>query len=53
MNQHEITGKSVIGVQQVSDSDTQRYGIIDPVSVDGKLIEVNKFVGKRQISKTF
>lgn len=46
MNQHEQVGKSVIGVKQVSDEDTQRYGIIDPVSVDGKLIEVNKFVEK-------
>lgn len=46
MEQHEKTGKSVIGVKQVSDEDTQRYGIIDPVSVDGKLIEVNKFVEK-------
>ncbi|WP_422123901.1 UTP--glucose-1-phosphate uridylyltransferase GalU [Planococcus sp. X10-3] len=46
MNQHEQIGKSVIGVKQVSDEDTQRYGIIDPVSVDGKLIEVNKFVEK-------
>lgn len=46
MQQHEQVGKSVIGVKQVSDEDTQRYGIIDPVSVDGKLIEVNKFVEK-------
>src|SRR5690606_18887279 len=46
INQHEQVGKSVIGVKQVSDEDTQRYGIIDPVSVDGKLIEVNKFVEK-------
>src|SRR5690606_18385999 len=46
MKQHEETGKSVIGVQQVADSDTDRYGIIDPVSVNGKLIEVNKFVEK-------
>ncbi|MCM3610400.1 UTP--glucose-1-phosphate uridylyltransferase GalU [Planococcus sp. MERTA32b] len=46
MKQHEQVGKSVIGVKQVSDEDTQRYGIIDPVSVDGKLIEVNKFVEK-------
>lgn len=46
MDQHEQIGKSVIGVKQVSDEDTQRYGIIDPVSVDGKLIEVNKFVEK-------
>jgi len=46
MKQHEQVGKSVIGVKQVSNEDTQRYGIIDPVSVDGKLIEVNKFVEK-------
>ncbi|WP_203339123.1 UTP--glucose-1-phosphate uridylyltransferase GalU [Planococcus beijingensis] len=46
MDQHEKTGKSVIGVQQVAEDDTDRYGIIDPVSVDGKLIEVNKFVEK-------
>ncbi|WP_033541197.1 UTP--glucose-1-phosphate uridylyltransferase GalU [Planococcus sp. CAU13] len=46
MNQHEITGKSIIGVQQVADQDTDRYGIIDPISVDGKLMEVNKFVEK-------
>lgn len=46
MKQHEQIGKSVIGVKKVSDEDTQRYGIIDPVSVDGKLIEVNKFVEK-------
>lgn len=46
MKQHEQVGKSVIGVKQVSDEDTQRYGIIDPVSVEGKLIEVNKFVEK-------
>ncbi|EIM05720.1 UTP-glucose-1-phosphate uridylyltransferase [Planococcus antarcticus DSM 14505] len=46
MNQHEVTGKSVIGVQQVAETDTDRYGIIDPVSVEGKLIKVNKFVEK-------
>ncbi|WP_282020642.1 UTP--glucose-1-phosphate uridylyltransferase GalU [Planomicrobium okeanokoites] len=46
MKQHEQVGNSVIGVKQVSDEDTQRYGIIDPVSVDGKLIEVNRFVEK-------
>lgn len=46
MNQYEATGKSVIGVQQVKENETDRYGIIDPVSVEGKLIEVNKFVEK-------
>ena len=46
MNQFEQTSRSVIGVKQVPDSETDRYGIIDPISVDGKLIEVSKFVEK-------
>ncbi|WP_281863127.1 UTP--glucose-1-phosphate uridylyltransferase GalU [Planomicrobium okeanokoites] len=46
MKQHDQVGKSVIGVKQVSDEDTQRYGIIDPVSIDGKRIKVNNFVEK-------
>lgn len=46
INHYEKTSKSIIGVKQVSDEDTERYGIIDPVSIDGKLIKVNKFVEK-------
>src|SRR5690606_20501794 len=46
IHEHEHVGKSVIGVKQVSDEDPQRYGIIDPVSVDGKPIEVTTFVEK-------
>lgn len=46
MNQFEQTGKSVIGVQKVKDDETDRYGIIDPLHADGKLIEVNRFVEK-------
>lgn len=46
MNQYEQTGNSVIGVQQVAPKDTNRYGIIDPISVEGKLIGVNRFVEK-------
>lgn len=46
MNQFEVTGKSVIGVQKVKDDETDRYGIIDPLHADGKLIEVNRFVEK-------
>ncbi|QHJ70599.1 UTP--glucose-1-phosphate uridylyltransferase GalU [Planococcus halotolerans] len=46
IGQYEKIGNSIIGVKQVSDEDTQRYGIIDPVSRDGKLMEVNKFVEK-------
>lgn len=46
MNQFYKTGKSVIGVQKVLDSDTERYGIIDPLESNGKLIKVNRFVEK-------
>lgn len=46
IKQYERINKSIIGVKKVLDEDTERYGIIDPVSVDGKLIEVNKFVEK-------
>ena len=46
MNQYEQTQNSIIGVQQVAEDQTNRYGIIDPISVDNKLIAVNKFVEK-------
>ena len=46
MKQNELTGKSIIGVQQVPEDETDRYGIIDPVSIDGKTIKVNRFVEK-------
>lgn len=47
MNQYEKTGKSVIGVKEVPESDTERYGIIEPLeSNTGKLIKVKSFVEK-------
>ncbi|MCP2033553.1 UTP--glucose-1-phosphate uridylyltransferase [Planomicrobium sp. HSC-17F08] len=46
MKQFDDTGNSIIGVQQVPEDETHRYGIIDPVSIDGKLIEVDRFVEK-------
>ncbi|QKX49533.1 UTP--glucose-1-phosphate uridylyltransferase GalU [Planococcus glaciei] len=46
MKQFDGTGHSIIGVQQVPEDETHRYGIIDPVSIDGKLIEVDRFVEK-------
>ena len=46
IEQYEENEASVIGVQQVPDSDTSRYGIIDPSSQDGRLYKVNKFVEK-------
>ena len=46
MNQYDKTGNSVIGVQKVEESETERYGIIDPFELNGKLMRVNKFVEK-------
>ncbi len=46
MEQYEATGKSVIGVQTVPETETHRYGIIEPKSQDERLYEVNRFVEK-------
>lgn len=46
MDQYEETGKSVIGVQTVPESETHRYGIIEPKSQDERLYEVERFVEK-------
>ncbi|PTI30509.1 UTP--glucose-1-phosphate uridylyltransferase [Mammaliicoccus vitulinus] len=46
MDQYEETGKSVIGVQTVSESETHRYGVIAPKSQEARLYEVEKFVEK-------
>lgn len=46
MDQYEETGKSVIGVQTVPESETHRYGIIAPKSQEARLYEVEKFVEK-------
>ena len=46
MVQYESTLSSVIGVQTVPDNQTHRYGIVDPVSNDERLYQVNKFVEK-------
>ena len=46
MDVYEQTEKSVIGVQEVRPEDTHRYGIINPVSQNGRLYDVKKFVEK-------
>lgn len=51
MDQYETTGSSVIGVQPVSDSDTQRYGIVDPLMSEGRLYKVRSFVEKPPAGK--
>ena len=45
MDAYDETGKSVIGVQ-VAESDTHRYGIIDPLEKHGRRYEVKQFVEK-------
>lgn len=46
MNQYENTLSSVIGVQEVPDEDVHRYGVIDPVNTDNRLMQVTQFVEK-------
>ncbi|SDB81121.1 UTP--glucose-1-phosphate uridylyltransferase [Pelagirhabdus alkalitolerans] len=46
INQYEETESSVIGVQQVPDEQTHRYGIVDPKSKNGQRYQVNNFVEK-------
>ncbi|HCY6918650.1 TPA: UTP--glucose-1-phosphate uridylyltransferase GalU [Staphylococcus aureus] len=43
---YEEAGHSVIGVQEVPEADTHRYGIIDPLTKNGRQYEVKKFVEK-------
>lgn len=43
---YEETGHSVIGVQEVPEADTHCYGIIDPLTKNGRQYEVKKFVEK-------
>ncbi|TWT27714.1 UTP--glucose-1-phosphate uridylyltransferase GalU [Planomicrobium sp. CPCC 101110] len=46
IEQYDATQTSVIGVQQVPDEDTNRYGIIDPRKSLDRLYQVNEFVEK-------
>ncbi|WP_316569296.1 UTP--glucose-1-phosphate uridylyltransferase GalU [Neobacillus sp. YIM B06451] len=46
LTQYEETYSSVIGVQTVSDKETNRYGIIDPSSQKGRRFQVLNFVEK-------
>lgn len=46
INQYEETLSSVIGVQTVPDNETQRYGIIDPLTQENRRYQVDNFVEK-------
>ena len=46
INEYDRTHSSVIGVKKVPDSETNRYGIIDPIHQEGRSYQVNNFVEK-------
>ncbi|MGJ9458095.1 UTP--glucose-1-phosphate uridylyltransferase GalU [Oceanobacillus sp. CF4.6] len=46
IQQYEETQSSVVGVQQVPDNQTHRYGIVDPSTIEGRRYQVNNFVEK-------
>ncbi|SFJ45258.1 UTP--glucose-1-phosphate uridylyltransferase [Halobacillus dabanensis] len=51
INQYNETDSSVIGVKQVPEEETDRYGIIAPKKQDGRLYEVEHFVEKPAVDK--
>src|SRR3954465_8892182 len=46
MNLYDQTLSSVIGVKQVPETETHRYGVIDPLESDGRSYQVRNFVEK-------
>lgn len=49
INQYEETQCSVVGVQQVGDNETNRYGIVDPIEKMGRRYQVKQFVEKPKL----
>lgn len=49
IKQYEETHCSVVGVQQVGDHETDRYGIVDPISKEGRRYQVKQFVEKPKL----
>jgi len=49
INQFDKTQRSVVGVQQVPDEETNRYGIVDPSTSEGRLYKVDHFVEKPEL----
>ena len=46
INEYEKTYSSVIGVQEVDENETHRYGIVDPLAQTGRRYQVKEFVEK-------
>lgn len=51
IEQYEGTQSSIIGVQTVPETETNRYGIIDPIVSDGRLFQVRNFIEKPSLGK--
>ena len=49
IQQFEETKSSIVGVQKVSEDETDRYGIVDPVSTEGRRYKVHHFVEKPKL----
>lgn len=49
IDKYNKTKRSVVGVQQVEESETDRYGIVDPLEKDERLYRVSKFVEKPKL----
>ena len=49
IEQYEETQCSVVGVQQVGDQETDRYGIVDPILKEGRRYQVKQFVEKPKL----
>lgn len=49
IEQFEETQSSVVGVQQVPEDETYRYGIVDPSTIEGRRYQVNNFVEKPKL----
>src|SRR5699024_10715682 len=49
IKQYEETERSIVGVQQVPDNETDRYGIVDPCEKVGRRYQVKEFVEKPKL----
>lgn len=49
INKYEETGCSIVGVQQVPNKETERYGIVDPIEKIGRLYQVKEFIEKPKL----
>lgn len=46
ISKYDRTGSSIVGVQKVPIDETDRYGIVEPLTKEGRLYEVKRFVEK-------